>query len=151
MGQTRLTQLRAFALGPHEAGAGALAQPHALLLGQDGNDGILENAGAVEVLLGVGLVAHAVALHRVQVLERRQRPLAAEAVEAPEQHQVKLALVGIGKELLELLTVGRVAGLLLGILLIDSPAVGLGITAQVGQLVVLVCGRNAGVDGYSHY
>lgn len=66
-----------------------LAQAHARLLGHDsqnGNDGILKDVRAVEVLFGVGLVTHAVALQRIQVLERRQRPLAAEAVEAPEQH-----------------------------------------------------------------
>lgn len=64
-------------------------------------------------------------------------------------------LVGIGKELLALGTVGRAARLLFGVLLIDGVAVGLGVSAQVGQLVVgglaLVLGRNAGIEGNCHY
>ena len=116
--------------------ARALAQLHALLLDHDGDDDLLENAGAVEVLLGVGLVAHAVALKRFQVLKRRQCPLAAETVEAPEQYQVKPTLVGIGKQLFKLGAVGRAARLLFRISLIDTDAVGLGIAAQVGQLVI---------------
>jgi hypothetical protein len=51
--------------------------------------------------------------------------------------------MGVGGELLKLGAVGRAARLLLGILLIDIPAVRLGIAAQVGQLVV---GRLSFVD-----
>jgi hypothetical protein len=39
----------------------SLSQPHPLLLGngsQDADDGILEHAGAIEVLLGVALELH---------------------------------------------------------------------------------------------
>jgi hypothetical protein len=43
------------------------------------------------------------------VLKRRQRPLAAETVETPEQHQVKLALVDIGEQFFELGAIGRAA------------------------------------------
>jgi hypothetical protein len=114
----------------------------------------LKNAGAVEVLLGVGFVAHAVALQRFRVLERRQRALAAEAVEYPEQHQVKLALVSIGEELLKRGAVGRATRFLLGVLFVNVLVVGLGIAAQVGQLIIselaFVLGRDTGIEGYFH-
>lgn len=109
-----LNLLLAFSRRPHlhalrhlagHAGLGALAQAHPLLLGQRGqyrDDGLFEQPGRVEVLLGKRLEAHAPAFELVQVLERRQRPLAAEAVEAPEQHQVEAPPVGIGKQRLEL-------------------------------------------------
>lgn len=54
--------------------------------GQDGDDGLLKNASAIKVLLGVGFEAHAVALQSIKVLQRRAGAFAAEAVKALEQH-----------------------------------------------------------------
>ena len=59
-----------------------------------------------------------------------------EAVEAPKQHQFKLAPVGIDKKLLELGGVGGAAGFLLGILLIYSPVPHLSVAPQFRQMVI---------------
>ena len=99
------------------------------------------------------LAGHAVAGQLLQVLERGQGPFAAEAVEAPEHHQVELLLVSLEQQGLEFSAVGLAPGLLVGEHLIEG-AVLLGEGAQLVQLVLGIlalgfCGY-AGVNGYSH-
>lgn len=136
----------------------AFGEAYPFLLGDSGqkaNDCLAEHTRAVEVLLGEGLELHAGRREPLQVVERFGHALAAEAVEAPEQHHVEAALVGIGEELLELRPLSAAAAFLVAVLLIDGVAQPLGKGAQFAQLVVVrlafVFGRDAGVDGNIHY
>ena len=80
--------------------------------------------------------------------------LAAEAVEAPEQHHVEAPLVGIEKQLLKRGALGGTAAFLVAVLLIDGVAQPLGKGPQLVELVVvglaLVAGADAGVEGSCH-
>ena len=69
--------------GLFEPGNCPLAEPDALLLRdrcQDGQDGILEDAARVEVLLGVATVADPLGGQALEVVERLEHPLATETV-----------------------------------------------------------------------
>ena len=62
---------------------------------------VSEDTGRVKVALGVGYKANAVALELVQVVDRRARALAREAVERPKDEDLELPLVGVLEERLE--------------------------------------------------
>jgi hypothetical protein len=104
----------------------------------------------LEVGLGVELIIHPVVFELLQVAERSQGPFAAETVQAPEHHQVKLLLIGCEQQLLEGGAVGLATGLLIGVHLTHG-AMLLGKRAELVELILgvlpFVFGRHAGVDG----
>ena len=103
----------------------ALREAGALLLSDSGektNDGFPKHARAIKVLLGEGLELHAGRREPLQMIECLGHTLAAEAVEAPEQHYIEASLVSIEKKLLELGSLGSAAAFLVAILLIDGVA-----------------------------
>jgi hypothetical protein len=70
------------------------AQPYSLLFcddGQDADDGIPKHPAGVEVLFTEAAVPDAVPSQRLEVPESFEDALAAEPVQAPEQHRVELS------------------------------------------------------------
>jgi hypothetical protein len=95
-----------------------------LLLGDGGENrqhGIAEDARTVQVLLSERFEGHAVAGELLQVLQRLQHTLAAEAVERPELHHIELATVGSVENGLKLLTVSVFAAGFVDVLGSDVP------------------------------
>jgi len=121
-----------------QTGHHALAETHTFLLSdgrQDAQHSILEDPAAVKVLLGEAAVADAILQQALQVVERFEHAFTAEAVQAPEQHQIELPLAGVGKHALELLAVAMLAGGAVHVLADDLPLLGGSELPQLRQLV----------------
>src|SRR5690606_7213932 len=101
-GDLRAAERLAGSSSPLHPGLDALGDPDVLLLGQgraDRDQRLLEETSRVQVSLGVGPKPDAVALELLQGAKRRHRSLAREAVEGPEQHQVKTPAMGVLEQL----------------------------------------------------
>jgi len=82
------------------------------------------------------IIIHPVVFQLLEVAERGQGTLAAEAVEPPEYDQVELLLVSLKQQLLEFGAVGLTTRLLVSVHLIESTM----LLSKGTQLVQLVFG-----------
>jgi hypothetical protein len=89
----------------------------------------------------------------LQVAQRGQRALPAEAVQPPEHHQIKLVLIGLQQQLLKGRATSLAARLLVRVHVVDATVL-LGKGPQLVQLVLrilaFVLRRDTGINSDSH-
>jgi hypothetical protein len=147
-------------LGTLKPGDRALAQSDPFLLrnrGQDADDSLPKDSGAVEILLSKRSVVDSVPGEPLEVVERFHSALATKALHGPEEQAVELT-PGRGREhLLELVTISVLAACLVLVLVNDSPALSrreLPKLAKLAELVFRVLssisGRYPRICSHSH-
>jgi len=147
----------AFGPGTFQASNHALREPVTFLLGNGGenrDDGILEHAGGVEVLLAVALEGDAVGVKLAQILVSFVDALADEAIERPEQDAIELAAGSCGEHGLELDPVAVFTARLVDIFVYNLPLLALAVISELAELVErilsLVFGADSGINGAFH-
>src|SRR5262245_60832384 len=143
--------------GSSETGMHTLAEPDALLLGdhrQDREHRVFEDAHRIEILLGEGSPVNAVLGEALEMLKGFEHALTAEAVEAPEEHHVELALAAVGEKLLELFTVAALAAGAIDVLMDHRPVLRRGelpeLLKLIGHILPAVAGADSGIERRSH-
>lgn len=134
-----------------QTGKRALREADSFLFGdhrQNRNHGLAKHAAGVQILLSETAIADAVPGEGLQIRERLEDALAAEAVQAPEQHQSKLPARGRPEQRLELLPLAVLAGGHVHVFPLDVPALRPGKDPELVELVlvVLLVGRDAAVN-----
>src|ERR1700759_5264438 len=103
----------------------ALADSDPLLLrygGKDADDGLTEDASRVQILFCKATPVNSIARQPLEMVQRLDRSLTAQAIQTPEQQHVELATAGGLEHALELLPVASFSTGVVPVLMHDRPA-----------------------------